>query len=280
MPKIKDGNANKRQDALVDINEIYSNLLENYPNVFVQKIEDIVFMYRPIGRKEYRQVLESNEVNDLEKEEIICEICTLWPEDFDFEDCDAGIPTVLYNKIIENSYLDSEKSVRELANYYRREMYEKDHQITCIINEAFPNIDIEEIEEWDMDKTIKYFSRAEWKLVNFRGGQIVEDIFASSEDEAYEEEAKQDSQPKQEENVHTPPTTTPPGKVETLEERQKRLEAEGFFNKKQKLTPEKLAELKAKYPEMQFSDDVLSNNNDVGIGGTANTISPALRTGW
>lgn len=278
MPKIKDGNSDRRQDSIVDINEIYSDLLDKYPNVFVQKIEDIVFMYRPIGRKEYRQVLESNEINDLEKEEVICEICTLWPQDFDFEDCDAGIPTVLYNKIIENSYLDSENSVRELANYYRREMYEKDHQITCIINEAFPNIDIEEIEEWDMDKTIKYFTRAEWKIVNFRGGQIVEDIFAPSESQEEQEDISEQL-PQEEPQLHKEEKRDP-GKVETLEERQRRLDEEGFFNKKQKLTPEKLAELKAKYPEMQFSNDVLSNNNEVGIGGTADTISPALRTGW
>lgn len=52
-------------------------------------------------------------------------------------------------------------SVANLIEAYREEMELLDTQMTCIISEAFPNYKLEEIEEWDMIKFCKMYSRAE-----------------------------------------------------------------------------------------------------------------------
>ena len=52
-------------------------------------------------------------------------------------------------------------SVVSLIDVYREELETVDTQMSCIISEAFPNYDIEEIESWDMIKFCKIFSRAE-----------------------------------------------------------------------------------------------------------------------
>lgn len=269
---------------IVDINQVYITLAEEHRNVFIQKIDNEIFMYRPIGRKEYRDIINEDRLNDFQKEEVICEVCTLYPENYDFEDCDAGVPTVLSQAIVKNSYMNSKKSIRELMRHYREEMFDLDNQVTCIINEAFPQFDIEEIEEWDMEKTAKYLSRAEWKIVNFRGGTFAGDIYGEDDEDDYEEEEVYIPQP---EPVKKPKDITPEpvkdqpqptqAKAETFEERQARLEKEGFFKKKERLTKEKLAELQRRFPEMQWSQDVLSNDN---TGVPVDTTSPALRPGW
>lgn len=155
----------------VDITELFIEFSEKYRNVFVYQIEENVFIYRALGRREYKDILLNEDFTDLEKEELICRQCLLYPspDDFDWDNCDAGLPTQLRKNILENSYLDSLESRDILKNYYRMEMYDLDNQISCIINEAFPYLDIEEIEKWDVEKTMKYLTRAEWTLHNLRG---------------------------------------------------------------------------------------------------------------
>lgn len=160
----------------VDITSLFLSLSDEYRNVFILQLEDNVMIYRSIGRKAYKDILLNKELTDLQKEEVICRECLLYPDPdtFDWENCDAGIPTQLRKAILKNSYLESVEDRELLKKYYRSEMYDLDNQITCMINEAFPNIDIEEIENWDVEKTTKYFTRAEWKLHNLRGISFID----------------------------------------------------------------------------------------------------------
>ena len=82
----------------------------------------------------------------IEKEDEVCERTILWPENIDFDEVDAGVPTELYKQILTNSFLDSMDSVVSLIDVYREELETVDTQMSCIISEAFPNYDIEEIE--------------------------------------------------------------------------------------------------------------------------------------
>ena len=100
----------------------------------------------------------------------------LWPEDIDWDDIEAGIPSKLYEEILKNSFLDSPESIAHLIDIYREELETLDTQMSCIISEAFPNYDIEEIENWDMIKFCKIFSRAEWKLKNLRNLDSMKDV--------------------------------------------------------------------------------------------------------
>jgi len=254
----------------VDITEIYLTLKEQYRNVFMFQIDTQIFIYRSLGRSEYRKILTDDRFDDMAKEELICQICTLWPENYDFDLCDAGIPTVLTQTIIKNSYLDGEQSRRGVLDYYREEMWDLDNQVTCIINEAFPYFDIEDIETWDIDKTTKYLSRAEWKLHNLRGLEFVEPQGDFYENQDAEVKQKQERAAVRTEELNK---SEPVNK----EEKEKTNIRGGA---REKLTSEKLVQLRAQFPDIDWAAD----NGAQGIDGLAqdsiDVTAPALRPGW
>lgn len=189
-----------------------------------------------------------------DKKDKIVQTCILIPEDFDVDDCVAGIPEILYEQIIKNSLLESDYSVNGAINYFRTEMFDLQNQITCIINEAFPQFDIEEIENWDIEQTAKYLSRAEWKLQNFRNFQFNEEYFNAMEEANKEEEVKEVPKEEPKDNKQN-------------------------AKQKEKLTPEKLAKLKAQFPEINWEADSVMSDGIEGMRDSVDTLAPALRTG-
>lgn len=257
-----------QEPAQLDLTELYLSFKEKYRNLFMIQLGNQPFFYRALGRKEYRDLMSNKEVSDYEKEDILCEVCTVWPEDFDWEDCDAGVPRELAKAILKNSFLDSSDARKTVLSYYRSEMYDLDNQITCIINEAFPSYDIEEIETWDVEKTMKYLSRAEWKLHNFQGLQFKEpegDFYEPNKEESPQSAAQESESYEDHDDAGTDARTIRGG------------------SKADKLTPDKmreLAELKRKFPEIDWEHDLGTQ----GIQGleqdTVDTTAPALRPGW
>ena len=255
----------------IDITSLFLRFSDEYRNVFILQLENNVMIYRSIGRKAYKDILLNKELTDLQKEEVICRECLLYPnpDTFDWENCDAGIPTQLRKAILKNSYLESIEDRELLKKYYRSEMYDLDNQITCMINEAFPNIDIEEIENWDVEKTMKYFTRAEWKLHNLRGISFIDP----------EEEQKIDK--------------IAYGKKVTTSDK-----AHNGRSKKEKLTPENIGaesgkkvkalkkdksgmtyeEFIAKFPEFA-NDSVMSEGMNAFKNKEVSDLPPALRVG-
>lgn len=254
----------------IDITSLFLRFSDEYRNVFILQLESNVMIYRSIGRKAYKDILLNKELTDLQKEEVICRECLLYPnpDTFDWENCDAGIPTQLRKAILKNSYLESIEDRELLKKYYRSEMYDLDNQITCMINEAFPNIDIEEIENWDVEKTMKYFTRAEWKLHNLRGISFIDP------------EEQEISQPVQQKK--TPASD----------------KAHNGRSKKEKLTPENIGaesgkkvkalkkdksgmtyeEFIAKFPEFA-NDSVMSEGMNAFKNKEVSDLPPALRVG-
>ena len=250
-----------------DIFELIMEFKKTYRNVFVYQVDEQVFIYRTLSRKEYKDILNDQRFNDFEKEEIICDTCLLYPnpDNIDWDTVDAGVPTELMKQIRKNSYLDGKKSRQNILNYYRSEMYDLDNQIVCIINEAFPQFDIEEIEDWDVDKMMKYLTRAEWKLVNLRGMQ-----FKEPEGEFYDDEEPQETY-----------QTEEPAAPQTEEVQVDNTKTIRGGSRADKLTPEKMREREEflkKFP--QFAND----DGMKGIEGLAqdsvDITSPALRPGW
>lgn len=235
------------------INKI-DQLEKEYRNVYWTHIEGDLYVYRPIGRKEYKDIALDETLDTADKKDKIVQTCVLMPEDFNVDECIAGIPEMLYEQIIINSYLESNDTINGVLNYYRNEMFSLDNQITCIINEAFPQFDIEEIENWGVEQTAKYLSRAEWKLQNFRNFQFNEEYFNAMEEANKEEEVKE--VPKEE-----PKDNKQNGK------------------QKEKLTPEKLAKLKAQFPEINWEADSVMSDGIEGMRDSVDTLAPALRTG-
>jgi len=279
--KLNNDNQQKKQQ-MQDLTEVFLTLKKQYKNIYIHQIEDQIFIYRPLGRAEFKQLVRDDNFSDLEKEEIVCQACVLWPEDYDYENCEAGIPTTLAAAIIKNSFLGDLQSQVNIIKYHRQEMFDFDNQITCIINEAFPQYDIEEIEQWDLIKTAKYLSRAEWKLQNLRGLNM-EAYYDPIEKAAEQMIQKQQSEENQQDNqVYTEEiedeSPIKQGKIETIEERMARLNKKGGVKKK--LTPEELEELRRKYPEMKWGNNVLEETTIESFKDSVDVTSPALRPGW
>lgn len=282
--------ADRNEQPVIDINELSYELGLQHPEVsevFTIKIDDDVFIYKPLCRKLYKTLMQAD-ISPLEKEELLCQECVLWPENYNFDECDAGLPTKLAEAILKNSYVDSLEMRQNIINLYRQDMYDVDNQVTCLIHEAFPEFSIDEIETWDMRKTAEYCSKAEWILANLRGAQYTHDPFTGRSFEELEQDKKKAEESQVSTNVQTNEVTTEvpdkdtigqemikSGQFETIEERQKRLKLT-----KQKITPEQLAELREKYPEMQWDSSVFEDPNFDDMAGSVDTTAPALRPGW
>ena len=74
--------------------------------VYMTEFENEVFLWRPITRKEYKDIMKLQNADTFYKEERICERCVLYPENYNFSAMvkgKAGIPTVLSELIMEKS---------------------------------------------------------------------------------------------------------------------------------------------------------------------------------
>ena len=266
-----------QEQQMVDITELFLGHKEKHRNVFIFQADNQVFIYRTLGRSEYRKILTDDRFADTEKEDLICQVCTLYPEEYDFENCDAGIPSALTQQIIKNSYLDGDKARRSVLDHYRGEMWDLDNQITCIINEAFPQFDIEEIESWDVEKTTKYLSRAEWKLHNLRGIPFVEpqgDFYGDQQEQEGEMQHGNSTVKTEELGGQQETSRKEPGK-----QKQEKSTIRGG-NKAEKLTPEKLRQLKQQFPDIDWEGD-LGNQGIQGLEqDSVDVTSPALRPGF
>lgn len=266
-------------DGQIDYMTLINDLQEKYSSVYWNTIDGQIYIYRPLGRLEYRELI-SSDISDLEKEDAVCETCILHPEKLDLDNCPAGLPSQLFNLILKNSFLDSIESKKIVVAYHRNEMQQFDNQITCIINEAFPNFDIEEIENWDMAKTAKYLSRAEWKLNVLRQIPIDYEISDQLMEQEWNSQHSAKTDEEEVENVKEQTQATAPEqkkfKVETLEERQARLAKEG----PKKKSPEELARLKAMFPEIDWSAEVDPTKGIENMRDSLDVTAPALRTGF
>lgn len=239
----------------IDLSELLEKLKGSYKNLYIFQFENQVFVYHSIGRKDYKNLVLDKSLSEAEKEEMLCKICTLFPVEYNFSDCEeAGLPTRLAEEIVKNSYLTSDDRSRVLA-YYREEMEDTDNQINGIIMSAFPTLDLEEVENWDVATAAKYLSRAEWMLHNINGVPFKEQQGYVSTEEITDE--------------------TIAGGMLKSSSSKKAVANNGQV----KLTAQKLAELKAKYPAIDWEHDAVAM---YGIEGIINqpgvdTSAPGLR---
>lgn len=173
---MKLSNKERRLETAQDFDLFIKDLVKEYGNIFFSELDGQTYIYKALGRKAYKMLLKNPEVNIIDLEEKVCEETVLYPLDFNPEDCDAGIPTQLFKDILANSFLTDTADMISLINVCRDEVDELDIQMSCIISEAFPVYEIEEIEEWDMIKFCRMYARAEWKLKNIRNLELTKDV--------------------------------------------------------------------------------------------------------
>lgn len=250
----------------VDIKELYENYLEKYGQVFIEDYGDSgTFIFKMLGRKDFKQLRDTDAVSNCDKEEIICEQCVLYPENYDFANCDeAGLPTKLAQSIIEKSMFKNSDQLTNAIHYYRDKLRDDlDEQITCIIHEAFQEFSIEEISNWDVIKTADYYVRAEYILNSLRGVPLIatEPSPDAEPKQNYTSKKKQSPQKQRtpkEKLKHVDMGNIEDRTDETHSKKIKKQETKPIKNKKEVLTPEKLAELQAKFPGIDWAHDAVS----------------------
>ena len=251
------------EETSVDLRELYEKYIDKYSSVYIQDFgPDGVFIYKTLGRKDFRDLINTKELDDCAKEEIICESCVLYPENYDFENCEqAGLPTELAQVIIEHSLLKSSDQLKKAIHYYRDELANSlDDQITCIIHEAFPEFTIEEIANWDVTKTADYMTRSEYILNRLRGVPITPvNEEPQQEPIQYQQAPKPEPkpEPKHEEyakenemNLRNHIRSQQEQRKESVQKSDGKL-----LHKGDKLTPQMLAELQRRYPDIDWAHD-------------------------
>ena len=166
---------NDAETQSVDLDYLIEESFQKYDAIFFSEIEGILFIYRPLGRKEYKDILNNPNISDFDKQDAICNTVLIHPINFNFDDCVAGIPEQLYQDVIEKSCLDPE-SMLYLLHMERQETEQLGSEMACIIAEAFPSYTIDEIESWNNFVFMKKFAQAEWILKNIRGVQFSVDV--------------------------------------------------------------------------------------------------------
>ena len=168
-------NDKKQPGKQIDLDALVEEAFQKYDAVFFSEIEDELFIYRPLGRKEYKDIITNQNLDDYSKQDAVCKTVLVYPVDFDFDNCLAGIPGKLCDEIIEKSCLDPE-SMLYLLHMQRQDSGQLGSEMACIIAEAFPSYTIEEIESWNNFKFMKIYAQAEWTLTNIRGIEFKMDI--------------------------------------------------------------------------------------------------------
>ena len=253
-----------------DVKNLVEKIIEwkkKYTYIYSIKVGSELFVFKALTRSEYTGVLEDEKASDMDREEMICEYSTLYPEDYDFTHCLAGIPTLLSEAILTESLLmDDHKLIDKL--YKRRdEMYSYENQISCIIIEAFPSLTLDEVESWDMHKTAYYLSRAEWVLSKLRGlpfvsreGEVTEEI--PDRNMTQQQPMQQPKQQKQEPKFYKDMSELPKDAISSI-----KIQNTGKKNKGTK----EIDELKRNFPEIDWENDSL-------IGGGFDFEKDALMT--
>ena len=251
---MKISSTKERPQEPVDLKDIYQKYTEQYDHVFIEDFgESGVFIFRTLGRKDFRDLLDTDSINNYLKEEVVCETCTLYPQNYDFGNCEeAGLPTQLCKSIIDKSLL-KESSQLEKAIHYCRDKLANDlnEQITCVIHEAFPEFTIEEIANWDVIRTAEYMTRSEYVLSNLRGVPIVP-----------VQTVPQEQLPEDQDTVNearAPIRTKESPKINSSKNSPK--------DSKRNLTPEKLADLERRFPQINWRNDSIKQKGIKALQG-------------
>lgn len=252
-------------DNTLDFDEMIREFMATYDNIFFSEIDNEIFIYKPITRKEYKDLTSNIYMSELDINDELCKAALLFPSDFDFDECAAGIPDKLFEDIMLKSCLLNTNDMATLIEINREEADELESQMIMLISESFPNYSYEEIENWDMYKFCKMFSRAEWKMKNLRSLEFNADIVSLLNDM----NANNTEEDLSNNNIEIEKEPIPQNNSDNKSN-----------NSNRKMTPEQEAAYKKameQFPEIDWSQDTMYTGYDTA---TASTVAPALREGW
>jgi hypothetical protein len=152
----------------------FLELKEKWGLLYRAEINGIEFYWRPISKREYNDIVLMD-IDDDEKESLICSRCVLRPNDFNFDTGFAGIGATLAQYIYSTSCLDEESIINTIHAYesaLEGPTTEIERKMSLIVHEAFHEYTIEEILNWPNEKLIARYAQAKWILKELRGVEI------------------------------------------------------------------------------------------------------------
>jgi hypothetical protein len=179
---------------MVELNDIL-HWKQEFGELYQMQIHDQHFIFRPLGREEYKHIV----IMDLDLgdfQEAICFQAMIYPSDYDYAKGIAGIAEVMSDAILDASGLHMGQA-KILLDDFRAEMWNYDYQVDCMIHEAFPEYTLEEIATWPIRKTMYYLSRAEWILQTLKGVPLQMIDESIQEELQMQEQGQQPPQPQQ-----------------------------------------------------------------------------------
>ena len=90
----------------VDFVNLIAELEQKYRNVFWTIFENEVYVYKALGRRDFKQIVSNDDLSIEDKKDEIIKACIVYPEDFYIDECIAEFINVLDNKIIDRSNVD------------------------------------------------------------------------------------------------------------------------------------------------------------------------------
>ena len=89
-----------------------------YKDIYLTEFDDMeVFIWRPLIRKEYKDVMKIQNADNHYKEERICERVVLWPQNYGFmamTQGKAGVPTLIAELVMEKSGFQAQVGAKKL----------------------------------------------------------------------------------------------------------------------------------------------------------------------
>lgn len=173
-----------------DLKLIIAEAKAKYGEVFSAEVEDTLFLFRLLTRREYREILMVADTEDM-IQEIACQIAVIYPTGLNFAQGDAGLPSLLAPQIIAESGFGSQEKVQFYLDEYRNQMNSFEGQAEATIQAAFPHITDDDMQEWTTSKFMKTLAKAEWLLQNIHGYPIAFTTMGEETEEGEEQEEKE-----------------------------------------------------------------------------------------
>jgi hypothetical protein len=135
--------------------------------VYQVTIKDQDFIFRPLRRIEYHELIDNYKGQDSVLEEKLCEIAVVSPLGYSFsESGKAGIAKTLSGHILLASGVADSRQLGIMLEEHRQQMASFEDQAETFISQAFHNITFDEMKQWTMDQLVQHVARAEWALQN------------------------------------------------------------------------------------------------------------------
>lgn len=156
------------EEEEIDVDEIIKEWKKQYGYIYICELNDVNFIYRLLSNQEHNDIKNKTETNE-EYEEMICQRCVLDPlVDWD-DEIYAGFSSSLAIDILEKSFLlspvDKPLVISDIIDEKYAEVEQSlEMQMPIIINFAFKEYSLKEIEEMPLPQQIDLLAKAKWAL--------------------------------------------------------------------------------------------------------------------